>query len=523
MTSLWLADRIETSPASDTADDLPGSADIVVAGAGITGLMTAVLLARAGREVLVLEGRTVGACATGNTTGKISLLQGTRLSAIAARQGKRLAGGYLAGNRAGQDWLLSYCAATGVAVQREDAYSFAQSDAGLAAARAEFDACRALGLPVSWEPVADVPFPYRGGVRLADQAQFDPMQFLDALRAELLAAGGRLVEHARVQRVSGGHLGSRELRLHVGGPRLHTEVKANQLVLATGIPVLDRGGYFARVKPNRSYCLAFEVPGEITRPMMISTDSPTRSLRYAPVDDSERLIVGGAGHTVGRAKHPTEALAELMSWTSRYYPDATRTQLWSAQDYAPVDELPYVGPILPDSDTICVATGFNKWGMTNGAAAALVLAGRLLGERHEWDRAFASWSTRELRGLSTAVTSNLEVGFNLAKGWITPTARIGRQYLGTAAPGEVSGPPWQLQARCQVDGVEHRLSPVCPHLGGIVNWNDADQAWECPLHGSRFAPDGTLLEGPATRGLSAEPATHHEPPDGEVRGVHHRP
>lgn len=480
--------------------DLPDRADIVVAGAGITGLMTAVLLARAGREVLVLEARTVGACATGNTTAKISLLQGTRLSTISAKQGKRLAGDYLAGNRAGQDWLLSFCAATGVAVQREDAYSYAQSGRGVAAARAEYDACRALELPVSWESRADVPFDYRGGVRLVQQAQFDPMQVLDALRSELLTAGGQLVEYTRLQSASGGRHG---LRLDIESPRGRTELRATQLVLATGIPVLDRGGYFARVKPSRSYCMAFDVPGEITRPMMISTDSPTRSLRYAPVDGAARLLVGGAGHTVGRAKHPSAALTELESWTLRHYPGATRTHLWSAQDYAPVDELPYVGPILPDSDTIYVATGFNKWGMTNGAAAALALSGRLLGERPAWDRAFASWSTRELRGLTTAVSANIEVGLNLAKGWIAPAAHIGHHYLGEDADGVVSGPPWRLQARCRVNGVEHRLSPVCPHLGGIVNWNDADRAWECPLHGSRFAPDGTLLEGPATRGLTA--------------------
>ncbi|CAJ1507928.1 FAD-dependent oxidoreductase [[Mycobacterium] holstebronense] len=499
MTSLWLADRIATSPASGTAEDLPGVADVVVAGAGITGLMTAVLLARAGRQVLVLEARTVGACATGNTTAKISLLQATQLSTIAAKQGKSLAAAYLDGNRAGQDWLLSFCAAAGVPVQREDAYSFAQSERGVAAARAEFEACRALGLPATWEAHADVPFDYHGGVRLAEQAQFDPMPFLDALRAELLAAGGQLLEHTRVQRVSSIRRG---LRLEVDGPHRHAELQATQLVLATGIPILDRGGYFARVKPSRSYCMAFDVPGEVTRPMMISTDSPTRSLRYAPVNGSELLLVGGAGHTVGREKHPIDALAELESWTVRHYPGAIRTHLWSAQDYAPVDELPYVGPILPENETIYVATGFNKWGMTNGAAAALALSGRLLGERPEWDRAFASWRTSELRGLPTALAANLAVGVNLAKGWITPTAHIGQQCLGTDV-GVVSGPPWRLQAQCRVDGVEHRLSPVCPHLGGIVNWNDADRAWECPLHGSRFAPDGTLLEGPATRGLAA--------------------
>lgn len=90
----------------------------------------------------------------------------------------------------------------------------------------------------------------------------------------------------------------------------------------------------------------------------------------------------------------------------------------------------------------------------------------------------------------------------LARGWLTPVTRTGDRSPDDGC-GVVSGPPWHLQARSRVDGVEHRVSPVCPHLGGIVNWNDADQAWECPLHGSRFAPDGALLEGPATRGLTA--------------------
>ncbi|KAA1433044.1 FAD-dependent oxidoreductase [Mycolicibacter arupensis] len=499
MTSLWLANRIATAPDSLRAEDLPDHADVVVAGAGITGLMTAVLLARAGRQVLVLEARTVGACATGNTTAKISLLQATQLSRILAKQGKDLAAAYLAGNRAGQEWLLEFCAASGVPFQRESAYSFAQSKRGVAAARAEFDACRELGLPATWEAHADTPFDYYGGVRLEEQAQFDPMTFLDALRAELGATGGQVLEHTRVQHVSSSH---RTLRLRVDSPRGQAELRAAQLVLATGIPVLDRGGYFARVKPSRSYCMAFEVPGDITRPMMISTDAPTRSLRYAPSGDSRLLLVGGGGHTVGREKHPGEALAELESWTVSHYPGAVRTHLWSAQDYAPVDELPFVGPLLPGSETLYVATGFNKWGMTNGAAAALALSGRILGARPRWDQAFASWRTGELRGLPTAMAANLAVGFHLAKGWITPAVRLDGSNLGSDN-GVVSGPPWHLQAQCQVDGVEHRLSPICPHLGGIVNWNEVDRAWECPLHGSRFAPDGSLLEGPATRGLTA--------------------
>ncbi len=510
MTSLWLANRGQAPWAAGSLDS-ERSADVVVAGAGITGLMTAVLLARAGKSVLVLEARTVGSCATGNTTAKISLLQGTHLSKIVQRHGVETAKAYVEGNREGQEWLIHHCEANGVAVQREDAYTYAQTGKGVPSARAELKACDAVGLNAKWDDEADVPFPYHGGVRLPDQVQFDPMPFLDSLVVELLERGGRLVEHARVRSVSTRGDG---LTLRVNGPDdddaerglserpSETEVRAGQLVLATGIPILDRGGYFARLKPSRSYCLAFKVPGNITRAMMISTDSPTRSVRYAPTADGERLIVGGAGHTVGRKRSPSKALAELSSWARVHYPGAVQTHFWSAQDYTPIDELPYVGPILPGNEKIFVATGFNKWGMTNGVAAALALSSRILGGRMDWAKAFASWSPHELSGIPTALQANLEVGFDLAKGWITPITRTLHRQPGEDEGGVVSGPPWHLEARCVVEGVGHRVSPVCPHLGGIVNWNDADKAWECPLHGSRFAPDGTLLEGPATRDLT---------------------
>ena len=477
MTSLWL-DRARTPAAGTHGADVPTAvpnAEVIVVGAGITGLVTAVLLARAGKRVAVIEARFPGACTTGNTTAKISLLQGTRLSTIARRQSTGLLAGYVEGNREGQAWLTHYCAENGIDVQREDAITYAQSQRGLPLARAELAAARKAGLRAEWiDTLGDysgLDIPFRGGVRLAGQAQFDPMPFLDALIAELTERGGHLVTGRRVRKasVTGGRV---RLELSDGDGGGQEIAEADQCVLATGIPVLDRGGYFARVEPSRSYCVALRMPTRPPRPMMLSADSPSRSLRYAVTDDGEQLIVGGGGHIVGRKHHPSASYQELITWATRHFPRAEPTHCWSAQDYVPVDGLPYVGPLLPGNDHFFIATGFAKWGMTNGVAAALLLSKRILGgEPGEWASAFDSWSPHELTGVGQAVKLNLEVGWYLASGWAVNTVR---------SPGH----------------------PVCTHLGGVLSWNDAEKSWDCPLHGSRFSPCGAVLEGPATRDLA---------------------
>lgn len=490
MQSLWI--RHQPQIRTDEFEE-GGRYDVVVAGAGLTGLVTAVLLSRARLQVAVIEANEVGSGTTGHTTAKLSLLQGTTLQQIRRRHSAAVVRAYIEGNREGQAWLLRYLEEHGIDYQRAAAYTYTVNEQSLDKLRVEAEVSAAAGLEVEQLGAEQVPlpFPVAGALRLRDQAQIDPMLVMAALAAELRERGGKIFEHTRLLNVGNGA----PIKLHT----VPGELLADQLVLATGTPVLDRGGHFARLEPSRSYAVSYRIGTgqEPPQGMFLSVDSPTRSIRTAPHDGGV-LLLGGNGHPVGMGE-PGQALHELEQWARDTFNVGERTDAWSAQDYRAAGDLPIVGKMPRSGGNIHVATGFNKWGMSNAVAAGLRISASLLGGQLPWAEKIQTQGAWPGAWADT-LQLNAKVLQRLVTGWAAAMTGTEQGGSGEAAP-HVRREGLRPVARSYEGTEECRVSGVCTHLGGILKWNDAERTWDCPLHGSRFTAQGRRIEGPATRDL----------------------
>jgi glycine/D-amino acid oxidase-like deaminating enzyme/nitrite reductase/ring-hydroxylating ferredoxin subunit len=493
--SLWIATT--EGPEFAALNGAP-EVDGAVLGAGITGLTTALLLKTAGLRVAIIEASGICLGKTGHTTAKVTSQHGLIYDTLSSKFGDDGARGYGEANQAALELIERLVASHAIECdfERRPSYVYTEQDAQVSQLEQEARAAQTAGLPAHYTEETDLPWPVKAAVRFDDQAQFHPRRYCLALARLIEGDGCSVFEHTRA------------LDVEEGSPCVvktdRGDVRAAFVVVATQIPFLDRGGFFAKCHPERESATALALEQPAPTGMYISAEQPTRSIRQQPTADGELVVLSGDSHKPGAHEDERRHYDALREFAAERFAVRSFEYEWSAQDYIPVDHLPYIGKLRRRSERIFVATGFQKWGMTNGTAAGIVITDQILGRENAWGELFDPNRARPLASSKEFLKENLFVAKRFVGDRIELRESLEPEKLSPGGGLVVASGRKQIAVSRDSEGRLHSLSARCTHLGCIVNWNAAERRWDCCCHGSRFADDGKVIQGPATEPLAPE-------------------
>lgn len=505
--SPWLNAPLSMNRAPLAGD---ASCDVCIVGAGIAGMCCAYWLTKAGMEVFVLDDGPIGGGESGRTTAHLSNAIDDRYMETERTHGERAARLCADSHTAGIGALeqIAYDETIECGFQRVDGFLFLPPGESPDVLYREMAAAHRAGL-VGVERVSRVPaFDSGPALRFPDQAQFHPLQFLAGVAQSVEARGCRIFTGTRVDDIQTAQE-RLAVRTKVG------IVHAQSVIVATNSPINDLVTMHTKQSAYRTYCIAARVArGSITRALYWDTsdtagelDAPYHYVRIAPDSGDpngthELLIVGGEDHHTGDAGSdaPTR-WSRLEQWArARFSSMEDVTQRWSGQVLEPVDGLAFIGANPTGPANVYIVTGDSGMGMTHGAIAGLLLTDLILKRPNPWSSLYDP-SRKPIHSLWDYAKENFRIAGKYTN-WFSPgdSAESLAPCTGTVVRRGV-----KLVAvyRTQTgELIEH--SAVCPHLGGIVHWNDAEKSWDCPCHGSRFDAMGHVLNGPARGDMKAE-------------------
>jgi glycine/D-amino acid oxidase-like deaminating enzyme len=293
-------------------------------------------------------------------------------------------------------------------------------------------ALKRIGVDAEFSNACGLPIKVAGAVCVKDQAQFHPLKFLYLLACEL-----PIFENTKVV----------ELKPNTAVTN-HGKIYYKKLVIATHFPIINKHGlYPLKLYQHRSYVIALKNAPPLNGMYIDEADKGLSFRQYG-----ELLLLGGGGHRTGKQGGCWQ---ELESFAKMHYTNSQIAQKWATQDCISLDSIPYIGQYSRNTPNTYVATGFNKWGMTNAMVASDILCDLIRGRKNRYTEVFSP--SRSILRPQLAINT-----FESTIGLLTPTV------------------------------------PRCPHLGCALKYNRVEHSWDCPCHGSRFSESGELIDNPAT-------------------------
>ncbi len=404
--------------------------DVLIVGGGIAGILCAYKLKNAGVDCILAEASEICSGITKNTTAKITLQHGLIYDKMTKRFGEKKAHLYAEAQMKACEEYAHFCQNVDCDYETRDAYVYSFNDRKKM--EKEVGALNRLGVKAEFSDARELPFAVASAVCVKNQAQFHPLKFLYTIAKDLPIYENTKVIALKPQKAITNH----------------GEITYKKLIIATHFPILNKHGlYPLKLYQHRSYIIALKNAQKMNG---MYVDEADTGLSFRSYDDL--LLLGGGAHRTGKKGGCWQ---ELEAFAKKYYENAEIVGKWATQDCMTLDSIPYIGQYAKSMPDVFVATGFNKWGMSNAMVAADILCDLIQGRSNPYAPVFSP--SRSMMRPQLAINA-----FESMMGLVTPT------------------------------------TPRCPHLGCALKYNSAEHSWDCPCHGSRFTEDGQLIDNPAT-------------------------
>ncbi|WHY87432.1 FAD-dependent oxidoreductase [Neobacillus novalis] len=471
--------------------------EVAIVGAGITGITAAYLLSKEGKKVALLDAGSVLNGTTGHTTAKVTAQHGLVYDEFINHFGEEKARLYFESHMNAIQFVESNVKEKGIDCDfsNEDAYMYATTEEYAEKLKTEWEAYKTLGIDGAIKDTIPFNIPVTAALLMRNQGQFHPLKFLKFLLDEAVKSGCAVFENTVAN----------DIEDDKTQPKVVTKsgqkVTCNQVIIASHFPFYDLPGlYFARMHVDRSYAIGIKTDKDYPGGMYISADSPTRSIRYTPIDGEKLIIIGGENHKTGQGIDTMKHYEALEDFAEDVFGIKEYEYRWSAQDLVTLDKLPYIGSITAEREHILLATGYKKWGMTTGILAGHLLTDYVLGRDNPYKELYSPSRFQADPDLKSVVTTNADVAKHLIKGKLEYTDKAAEDLqVGEGSVVMFNGK--RAGAYKDENGKLYVVDTTCQHLGCECEWNRAEKTWDCPCHGSRYAYSGDVIEGPTKKPL----------------------
>jgi glycine/D-amino acid oxidase-like deaminating enzyme/nitrite reductase/ring-hydroxylating ferredoxin subunit len=490
--SLWQASAEEYITKNSAVEKFY---DVAIAGGGITGITTALLLQKAGKKCIVFEAYNLCFGTTGGTTAHLNTLLDNPYTTISKNFGEDNAKLVADASKEAIELVKNHIQEYKIDCEFEDAsaYLFAQTDDQVKELKSIHDACRDVKLKVVYADSLPLNIHCKKAMIVDGQAKFHPVKYVHALAKAFEDAGGVIVQQCRVEDVENNQ--TVKIKTSKG------DYESQYFIYATHIP-MGINLLHLRCAPYRSYAMAVSLqdekyPGDLFYDMY----DPYHYIRSQKIGDKTYLIVGAEDHKTGHIENTNECFDKLEAYTKRHFNISNIDYKWSSQYFEPADTLPYIGHLPGQENNILVATGYGGNGMTYSHIAAVTLRSILLNEDDPKIKLFNPNRIKPVAGFVSFLSHNADVAKEFA------SKLLGYEKLEKSADlksgnGKVVKYEGETVAlHKDENGSLHAVNPVCKHMKCSVAWNEAEQTWDCPCHGARYAVNGIVVTGPANRDL----------------------